>query len=88
MTEPRLSVYAMSDAQLVQALLEFAKASEELRPILFRDSWEEDFVRGVRGWFVLAGTLSWKQRKVARTIVLRNYERLKRSAGLEGKIRT
>jgi hypothetical protein len=74
-------VAKLDDEGLVRAMVRVSH--DELYPQLDAiNGWERDFIEEVPEWWAKAGRISWKQRKVARTILTKVMEALERRSRL------
>jgi hypothetical protein len=78
----REEIYGLSDLDLVRALCTAAREA----PSIFRTDWERGFARGTEESYVRNNSLTWKQRKCVRQILIRLVEETQRRAEVRAPV--
>ena len=79
----RGEIYELSDLDLARALYQAAKDA----PRVLRNDWEREFARGIEDAYVKFNSLTWKQRKSARMILIRLVEEIQRRAEVRAPVK-
>lgn len=78
----RGEIYELSDLDLARALYQAAADA----PSVLRNDWEREFARGIEEAYVKFNSLTWKQRKAAREILLRLVDEMQRREDVRAPI--